>query len=289
MKDCNGSSSKDSGPCSKCHTEVAIGRHIPMTVGGFYCATCCPVCNRQDQTRKQPEVQAKRTAPVKRPWLRRAAIQDDLQVLTEILRQGKATESKPHTAKVSVDLPPVDDLLKSSTRDPALGAQSSPESTLPPSQAYNPFDFEAQHQGGPVPWNDLKDSWLGHGFRRCAEENRPDTCKALLRIMLTRIGVRRPPGFLDRVFLPFPGSGGGRPVSSERDSIYRTWKQIGRPSLTTRTLAQKFYGPRFERAAAPKQKHMRDRCRAAVRRARQAELAKIASNSNAEDLFPSFE
>jgi hypothetical protein len=291
MKDCNGSSSKASGPCSKCHTEVDGGLHAPTTAYGFYCAACCPVCNRQDQTGKQPEVQAKRTAPVKRPGLRRVAIQDDLQVLTEILREGKATESKPRTAKASVHLPPVRDLLKSSSPAPTPGAQrSTPEPTLPPGQAYNPFDYEAQHGVSPVPWAALEDSWLGHGLKRSIEENRPDVVKTLLRILLTRIRVRRSPkdkDVLARVFLPFPGSGGGRPVSIERDSIYRTWEQIGRPSLNMYTLAAKFYGTTFKRADGPKRKRLRDKCRTAVTRARQAELAKTASNSNAKDLFPS--
>jgi hypothetical protein len=143
-----------------------------------------------------------------------------------------------------------------------------------------------------MPWNALSDSWLSHGLKRSIEENRPDIVKALLRILLTRIGVRRSPDandVLSRVFLPFPHTGGGRPVSIDRDPIYRKWNQIGRPSLTTYTLAQEFYGPKFKWADGPKRKKMRDRCRAAVVRVRQAGLAKIASNSNTEDLFPSFE
>jgi hypothetical protein len=225
----------------------------------------------------------------KRP--RRTAIQDDLQVLTEILREVKAIERKPNsTGLVSVgDLPPVSDLLKSLTPDPVVDAQgSTPEPTLPPAQVYNPFD--AVSPVSPVPWDALEDSWLSRGLKRCVKENRPDVMKALLHIMLSRIGVLLfddAQAVLARVFLPFPGGGAGRPVSSERDSILETWNKIGRPSLTKHTLAWKFYGPKFEMADGPNRKLMRNRCRAAVTRALQAEMAKIASNNDAEDLFPS--
>jgi hypothetical protein len=41
---------------------------------------------------------------------------------------------------------------------------------------------------GPVPWDALRDSWLGHGLKRCIEENRPDVVKMLLIVILRLTG-----------------------------------------------------------------------------------------------------
>jgi hypothetical protein len=173
---------------------------------------------------------------------RRAAIVEDVRTLATLLSKGKAIDNR------TVE-----------NYNTALGAR-------------------------PVPWDALWDSWLGHALRLCLKENRPDVVKTLLRMLFARIGAGVVDAdaliaFEDEVFRDYPKSGAGRKVSSERDSILKTWRRLGEPSLTRHTLAWKLHGTRFERADPAMKRKLVNRHRQAVKRALEAERQRKAATA----------
>ena len=192
------------------------------------------------------------------PKGKREAIREDLRFLNEIVRNGEAIDSAAGPS-AAVRL-----------------LARFPEEPVAARFGIEGFD-SSQQQPGPVPWDALTNSWLGHALRRCVKENRPNATKLLLWKMLFGIGAT---GVVDdatyeafdaSVFKPFPHIGTGRRVNSNRDSILKTWRELGEPPLSQYTLAQKICGPEFGRADAAMRKNLRNRCRQAVERALVAE------------------
>lgn len=117
---------------------------------------------------------------------------------------------------------------------------------------------------GSVPWDQLRDSWLGGRLREAAAENDATLYKLLLCHLLRALGASPPPR---GVFTPWPKMGkGGAPMKGETQKIWDKWIDLDFPSPYKNRLAQEVYGSDFTRANANDRRTMRDTCRQAVTR-----------------------
>jgi hypothetical protein len=115
---------------------------------------------------------------------------------------------------------------------------------------------------GPLssPRGESKD-FLLDALREDAGKSDIESCKVLVRVLLTRLNVTLPSG----VLVPFRGRP-GRKRSDSTDSIFRKWIEIGQPSLTRQILARAHFGERFTAADSKGKELLVDQCRAAVLR-----------------------
>lgn len=81
----------------------------------------------------------------------------------------------------------------------------------------------------------------------------------MLYYWLLVLEIKPPEG----VIAPWHGNP-GRPSKSETKLIYKTWVNLGQPSLFKNEVAKKFYGGQFTKAEGPERRRLRDRCRMAV-------------------------
>lgn len=140
---------------------------------------------------------AKKTT--KAPKRKREVIQAELRAVHCDIKRGRATDGKP--AWVSAN-------------------------TLAPGYVDIP-----ERPGGPMPWNDLRDSWLAHAVRRCARANHFDAIKVLLCRILREImldeDIDRVEAVKDAVFQAFPevaaisGRKPGLPIDGAKLKTYR--------------------------------------------------------------------
>jgi hypothetical protein len=86
------------------------------------------------------------------------------------------------------------------------------------------------------------------------------------------MGLKAPTG----VFAPtrIPGRL-GRPISSQNERIYLKWIESGKTSLFKNGLARAVYGEEFNKANGIHRRIMRDRCRRAVERHNEREIAEL--------------
>lgn len=67
----------------------------------------------------------------------------------------------------------------------------------------------------------------------------------------------------------------GRPISTESEKIYSWWVEIGEPSPYKNDLAKSFYGTLFHKASGTDRRKLRDKCRQAVDRHLEREIAEL--------------
>jgi hypothetical protein len=113
----------------------------------------------------------------------------------------------------------------------------------------------------PVPWDELRNSWIAEQLRKMARENQISVFKGLLMELLVEIEVPVP----EDIFTPWPKASGA-PKKKQTDLIHACWVRIGKPSLHKKSLATMYFGTTFTTAPPPDRKKMIDRCRRAVER-----------------------
>jgi hypothetical protein len=126
---------------------------------------------------------------------------------------------------------------------------------------------------------ELRAYWRVRLLAAAAKENSPEAFRDILESWLIKLRIEAPKG----VFVPSRHASGepakkpGRPISRENVQIYSTWNRIGQPSPYSNALAKEFYGPRFTKASGTERRKMRDRCRNAVDRGLDREIAALES------------
>jgi hypothetical protein len=132
---------------------------------------------------------------------------------------------------------------------------------------------------------ELRAYWRVRLLGAAARENSPEAFREILESWLIRLRIEAPKG----VFIPprhapgEPVKKSGRPISSENEQIYSTWNRIGQPPPHSNTLAMEFYGSRFTVASGTDRRKMRDRCRNAVNRGLDREIAALESRLADQD------
>jgi hypothetical protein len=120
--------------------------------------------------------------------------------------------------------------------------------------------------------NRLNELGVGAVLRAAEADNSPEAFKRILEVLFIYLGVSTPKG----VFTPKARAGKpGRPISNESELIYSTWIEIGKPSLFKNELAQAVYRVTFTKASGTERRKLRDKCRHAVERNLDRELAKV--------------
>jgi hypothetical protein len=118
----------------------------------------------------------------------------------------------------------------------------------------------------------LKEAGLNRILEAAKRENSPEAFKEVLEHLLRLMGLKAPTG----VFAPtrIPGRL-GRPISSENERIYLKWIESGKTSLFKNDLAMAVYGKEFNKANGIHRRKMRDKCRRAVERHNEREIAEL--------------
>jgi len=130
-------------------------------------------------------------------------------------------------------------------------------------------DLMARHCK-PVPWYELRISWIAEQLRAAAHANEPESFKALLLEMLASIGVPVPDG----VFTAWSKKLGA-PKKEQTEAIHQRWIELNRPSLHKQALAKSFFRRDFTTVEPAARKKMVDVCRRAVERIERTSPTKV--------------
>jgi hypothetical protein len=132
---------------------------------------------------------------------------------------------------------------------------------------------------------ELQTYWRVRLLAAAAKENSPEAFRDMLESWLSKLRIEAPKGVFtpSRRALGEPVKRSGRPISSENEQIYSIWNRIGQPSPYSNALANAFYGPKFTIASGTDRRKMRDRCRNAVDRRLDREIAVLESKLANQD------
>ena len=120
--------------------------------------------------------------------------------------------------------------------------------------------------------NQLKQTAFSRILKTAGGENSPEAFKWILELLIHTLGVETPLG----VFTPMQKAGKpGRPISTESEKIYSWWVEMGQPSPYKNDLAKSFYGRLFNKANGTDRRKLRDKCRQAVDRHLEREIAEL--------------
>jgi len=109
-------------------------------------------------------------------------------------------------------------------------------------------------------------------LKTAQRESNSEAFKEILQILIQSLGVEAPKG----VFTPKPKTGKpGRRISAEGAQIFSKWEKIGEPSPYGNALAQAYYGASFTNANGIDRRRMRDKCRNAIDRYLDREIAHL--------------